>query len=598
MSVKRNLIFLVVVLLSRGVFAQSPYQLPGTRAEHISDRMYVLGKDRNRMSSIRNVERRGLSNMANMLISTELSDIDRKDLKFLLYDNSEYSVPLEIVDNTNIADNKVYSDSTNTFYYYENEGGEFDVKLKKETGVFGLFYKNRANFYELDVEGFKLRANPVLNISFGKDSEDERNIIRNTRGAEVRGLIDEKIYFYTQVVDNQRNFTNYIESSIDKYKAVPGHGTYKNFQSEVLGGFSGYDYFDATGYVGLDVSKHVSIEMGHGQHFIGNGIRSLLLSNNGDNYFYLKFNTKVWKLQYQNIFAELNSLSFRTLSGDRLLTKKYMASHFLSFKPNNNFEIGVFETVIFNRENHFEFQYLNPVILYRVIESGLGSPDNVILGLNTSYTFGSHYQIYGQLVLDEFLLRELKAGTGWWANKYGVQLGAKYYNAFDIDHLDFQIEYNTVRPYTYTHGQALEESPTFSKASYSHHSQPLAHPLGANFKEVIGSVKYQVSDKLYLQARGMLTTYGEDGPGDNNGNNILLVNVSRNMDFGNETGQGLDTDIVMFGINASYQFLYNYYVDLNVTYRNSNSELAEKQIDTRYVGLGLRVNMGKENIDY
>jgi len=122
-----------------------------------------------------------------------------------------------------------------------------------------------------------------------------------------------------------------------------------------------------------------------------------------------------------------------------------MATHYLSYKPTKKFEIGLFETVIFNRENQYELQYLNPVILYRVVEFGLGSPDNVLLGMNANYTFGGHFQAYGQMVLDEFNLTKLNEGNDWWGNKFGYQIGMKYYNAINIDHLDLQLEYNTVR---------------------------------------------------------------------------------------------------------------------------------------------------------
>jgi len=230
----------------------------------------------------------------------------------------------------------------------------------------------------------------------------------------------------------------------------------------------------------------------------------------------------------------------------------------------------------------------------------LGSPDNVLLGLNASYTFGGHFQTYGQLVLDEFNLKELQKGSGWWANKVGYQLGLKYYNALDVDHLDLQLEYNTVRPYTYSQARPLSVLPEYSKASYSHHSQPLAHPLGANFREILGSAKYQWDEKLFFQGRAMFTQYGEDGEGDNFGNNILLLTFEDILDnpFGNETTQGLKTDILMLSLSTSYQFMYNYYLDLDMIIRDSDSELASKNFDTKYIGVGLRVNMGREHVDY
>jgi hypothetical protein len=42
-----------------------------------------------------------------------------------------------------------------------------------------------------------------------------------------------------------------------------------------------------------------------------------------------------------------------------------------------------------------------------------------------------------------------------WKNKYGYQLGVKYYNAFKVDNLQLQLEYNHVRPYVYSHSMPI-----------------------------------------------------------------------------------------------------------------------------------------------
>ena len=46
----------------------------------------------------------------------------------------------------------------------------------------------------------------------------------------------------------------------------------------------------------------------------------------------------------------------------------------------------------------------------------------------------------GQLVLDEFLIDNLRQG-GRWAKKWAVQAGLKLFNAFEIPNLDLQAEY-------------------------------------------------------------------------------------------------------------------------------------------------------------
>src|SRR5262249_22762278 len=106
------------------------------------------------------------------------------------------------------------------------------------------------------------------------------------------------------------------------------------------------------------------------------------------------------------------------------------------------------------------------------------------------------------LVMDEFVLDHIKSGDGWWANKFAVQLGGKYIDAFGIPNLDLQGEFNIARPFTYSHNTQY--------GNYSHYQQPLAHPLGANFKELVGVVRYQPLPRLNLTGKLMVRSVGRD----------------------------------------------------------------------------------------
>ena len=102
---------------------------------------------------------------------------------------------------------------------------------------------------------------------------------------------------------------------------------------------------------------------------------SLFLDDFGNNYLFLKLNTKIWKLNYQNLFMELMP-QFRKDKGDVLLDRKYAAMHHLSMNVTKWLNVGLFEGIVFGRTNHFDFQYLNPIIFLRHIEGTVGSPDN------------------------------------------------------------------------------------------------------------------------------------------------------------------------------------------------------------------------------
>jgi hypothetical protein len=570
--------YLIVVICIGWVIdacSQSPQVIENTRTYRLVDRFDILHGS-GIFTSIQNYRRKEIFDFSKkQWLNHEISDSERKDAQYLLLDNEEWRIT-----ENNLKETLVYK-----------------LPAYDRSPFLKNFYQTPASFWQTDQDYFKMRINPVANFNLGFDGEGEV-VFQNTRGINLRAYIDEKVYVFTNILENQARFNDYHEARITKYRAIPGNGFYKSYKSGVIDQVEGWDFLNAQAYVGTSISRSVNVEFGHGRHKIGNGIRSLLLSNWAHNYFYLKFNTQVWKFHYQNIFAELAPVSDRFNPSNTLLPKKYMANHYLAFKPTNNFEIGLFETVVFSRENQFELQYLNPVILYRTVEQFLDSPDNVLIGLNGKWNVASRMQVYGQLVIDEFKIGELTSGNGWWANKLGYQLGLKYLNLGNIDRLDVQLEINTIRPYTYSHRDTLSTFPQFANASYSHYNQPLAHPAGANFREVLGHLTYQVNDKLHFQGRAMYSVLGEDNENENWGGNVLVPNTNREMDFGNTIGQGQETKIALLGLDISYMFFHNYFLDLNLLYRKSSSDLNSQNFTTKYIGAGLRINLGNRVLDY
>ena len=456
------------------------------------------------------------------------------------------------------------------------------------------FYTNRNHFLSLDKGNFSLRADPVIDLGYSNASNDNNLIFRNTRGVKITGIIDNKVLVHTSIFENQANFPAYVNRFVTENFTIPRNGFYKSYRSSVIDNLKGWDYLNAQAFIGVPISKNIQIEFGHGRNFIGNGVRSLLLSDFGNNYLYLKFNAQFWKFHYQTIYGELSAVSAqdRYSPDSAVLPKKYTANHYLSFRPNQNFEVGLFETVVFGRKDHLELQYLNPVILYRTIEQFLNSPDNVLLGLNMAYVPVKKVKLYGQFVLDEFLLQNIKDQNGWWGNKYGLQLGVKLYDV--VPKTNIGLEYNAVRPYTYTHYQSIDTTiGDKSISSYSHYNQALAHPLGANFREWIVTVDHAITPKIKVNSTLFLWNKGLDAPGENNGGNIFLNYRSRNNDFGNYKGQGISNKVVHWRSQVSYEFFPNMMADINLLYRRQTS-----QPNTFLAGIGLRINMATQNYDF
>ncbi|MCP4443650.1 MAG: hypothetical protein GY810_32500 [Aureispira sp.] len=481
--------------------------------------------------------------------------------------------------------------------YITNDNNDTDTSVHSRKPFLKYFYRTPAHLFEVRTKAFYFNINPIFHLKFGYEMRGNGGggglTFLNRRGAEIRGNIADKVYFYTSVTESQARFPTYVTNRVDRDFAIPGAGFFKQYDSRLTPqADDGFDYLVAQGYVGFNATKYIGIQLGHGTNFIGDGHRSLFLSDYAPNYFYLKLNTRVWKIQYQNIFAELtqNYTPFQRAQDDPF-PKKYMAAHHLSINILKNLNIGLFESVIFSRGGSMELQYLNPIIFYRAVEQAVGSPDNVMIGLNWKYNFLKTASFYGQFVLDELSIGDISTnGFGWWGNKFGLQAGLKYIDAFGLDHLDLQVEYNMVRPYTYTFRD--------STAIYNHYHQPLAHPLGANFHEVTAIVNYQPIPKLNIRAQMNYAQYGQDTLGSNWGSNLNPSYFTREQENNNKIGQGVKTNLLWFQLWVSYQIRHNLYADLQFTHRNENATLDALDNSANIISLGIRWNIAERNNDW
>jgi len=556
-----------------------PFQLRAqnilTEMDHdahlIYDRMIILsgGGDSTLHSSIQPYWRSDVVTLADSFSLIAKSKTDWHQVQSVWDQNNEFTRPGP-------------GDSTNTTFPSSSWATRY---RQSKHPLWHTFYKTPAFLYEVDVKDFYLRINPMIRLGVGYEANEEATTFINQRGIHIRGGVGKGLFFQTSLYDSQVRFPNYINSFTNEVGVIPGVASYKEFDSKIFDSTHGRDFLLATAYVGFNVGKYVGMQLGHNQCFIGDGIRSVLFSDFSTPFFSLKINTRIWKLHYQNIFAEMEADDFHSVDGlSEPIAKKYMAAHFLDFKPNPHFSIGLFESVIFNRPNNqFELQYLNPVILYRTIESAIGSPDNVLLGFNARVNLWRHVSFYGQFMLDDISIANILDGnSGWWGNKFGHQLGVKYVNVLNIDQLDMQMEWNRVRPFTYSHYDTV--------ANFSHYNQPLAHPLGANFNEWIVFASYAFGPKLHLKSSLFFMHKGEDFDTISYGGNILLPNTDRAGDYGHTVGQGALADIFVWSTTINYEISTGVYADLDFFWRTKKSPIPEKALDTQSIQFSIRYN--------
>ncbi len=490
--------------------------------------------------------------------------------------------------------NETFDDKVVDFnvQYLKTEGREFhnDTIGRTNRALLKKFYQYESDLYSYRDKSFDFHINPIWQFDIGKDTELDEILFTNSRGIELRGTIDNKISFYSFLTENQVNYPVYVKSVADSVGLIPYEGFWKEQSNGVT-----TDFFRAMGYIDFAITPHVNAQFGYGRHFIGSGERSLLLSDFSNSYPYVRISTEIWKFKYTNLFAKLiadvGTFSGGTLGASRY-PDKYMVSHYLDLSITPKLNLGLFESIIFGKPDSLggsevKIEYLNPIIFYRAIEQQDGSSDNAILGADLRWTLNKYLNIYGQFVLDELIVSELFSSDNWWGNKLGYQIGGNYYD-FIFPNLDLQIEYNWARPFTYTHEDVF--------TSYTHYLQPLAHPMGANFKEVLFITRWQPVPRLSTQFTLLSANYGvDDDPNTSLGKDPSKSYNLRADDYGHSLGQGIGVDLLFGQFITSYQLKHNFFLDGILTFRKEEFDSRIEDRNSILFNLGFRWNAPRRN---
>lgn len=546
----------------------------------------------------------------NEIVSQEYDSINKSIVK---YEDLEYSSQLNIPFTHHYYarfDSNMNGLGTNSHtavkpFVYEDVARYYDFKAEKQAltkGTEAWWSRKLWEQHLVQVQGkdFWFTIDPVFDLQIGKDTEaDFSTTYNNTRGFYVQGGLGKTFNFSASVFESQGRFADYYNNYAYSLRTesdpaiVPGRGVAKNFKD------NGFDYPVAEGYLSYAPAKFINIQFGHGKNFIGDGYRSLLQSDVASPYPYIKLNTTFWKIKYTNTWTSLRDVR-AAVTEDGAFKTKYIANHYLSWNVSTRLNVGLFESVMWTNDNDrgFDLNYLNPVIFYRAIEFETGQDaGNAILGASAKYKWNNQVNLYGQFVLDEFALADITGGNKSWRNKYGYQLGVKYYDAFKVDNLLLQFEYNQVRPYTYSHNRIV--------LNYGHNNQPMAHLWGANFREVIFIGRYDYG-RWFADAKFIFGTRGFDfNTAEDNfsyGGDIYKNYNDRPFDNGVKIGQGNKVKTFNAELQAGYIINPVSHLKLftNISYRNFDPEAETAttfKSNTVWFSLGVRTDLFNWYID-
>jgi hypothetical protein len=459
------------------------------------------------------------------------------------------------------------------------------------------------NTVEIQSDDYWFTLNPILDLQMGKASgKNDKSTFINTRGIQVQGGLGKELNFTTTIYESQGRFADYfnrysksIKPSGGNPAVIPGIGIAKEFKTDA------YDMPLAEANLTYTPSKMINLQLGYGRNFIGDGYRSLITTDGVSPNPYFKINTSFWKIKYTNTYTWLKDV--RTdVTVDGTYSRKFMANHYLSWNATKRLNIGFFESVVWGNQNNrgFDMSFVNPIVFYRSVEFASSSKSgNALLGITSKYKCNNKINLYAQFLLDEFALGDVKKQDKSWRNKFAYQLGVKYYNAFGIENLLLQAEYNRVRPYVYSHSDPL--------TNYASVNQSLGHQWGANFSEFIVIARYH-KGRIFADAK--LTTgirgfdFANSGANSNYGSDIYRdYDQDRSADTGVKIGQGNKTTVFIADIQAGYLINPSSNLKLfgSLIYRNFNPTVETAGVfkeNTTWFSVGIRSDIFNWYFDY
>lgn len=513
---------------------------------------------------------------------------------------AQFDDAMNQVGSNNHTGSKPYSYADVNRYY--NLQTAYDKIKKNKSGWYGRKLWNESTV-QIQGEDYWFTLNPIFDLQLGKSSNDQTDYTYiNTRGLRLEGGLGNQINFTTTIYESQGRFADYFNQYAESLAPsggnpaiIPGIGIAKSFKTD------SYDFPLAEANLSYTPSRFLNLNLGYGRNFIGDGYRSLLMGDGVTPYPFVKINTTFWKIRYTNVYTWLKDVR-PDVTIDGTYAQKFAASHYLSINLTKRWNLGFFESVVWAKSDNrgFDMSFVNPIIFYRSVEFASSSRSgNAMLAATTKYKITNQFNFYAQYLLDEFSLDDMKSGNQSWKNKFGYQLGLKYFNAFNVDKLVLQMEYNHVRPYVYAHSDAI--------TNYGHNNQSLGHQWGGNFQEFLVIGRYS-KGRLYADAKFTIGRRGLDfDPAQstaNYGSNIYLsYDENRPLDTGVKVGQGNKTNVFIADLQAGY--LVNPATNLRLfasyIYRNFDpmaNTVAYSKDTTSWFSIGLRSDVFNWYFDY
>lgn len=216
---------------------------------------------------------------------------------------------------------------------------------------------------------YSLQINPLFHLQLGQAGNT--NSYYNGRGVQVEGRIGAKFYYQGTFIEQQARFADYLHDYYRNKGSTMGWVMHRTMDD------GDFDFPYSVGQIAYEPSQYFTFSPGHGNHFFGEGYRSLFLSDHTAPYGFFRIETQFWKLKYVNLYGLMNDINPLNTSPGGIYAQKYLSAHYLSWDISPKWGLQIFESFVQGADTTgavqgFDWNFANPLILYRSIEANRG----------------------------------------------------------------------------------------------------------------------------------------------------------------------------------------------------------------------------------
>jgi hypothetical protein len=437
------------------------------------------------------------------------------------------------------------------------------------------------HLFDVQTKDYTFYGDIIADVQAGKDFVAKRSTYLNARGFQFGGTVGTKFSFYTSGFEDQAKFPDYYNNVVNTNGFIPGQAYARHYNGLAQ---NTQDWSYVTAIVSYTPIKQLNITLGQDKMFVGDGYRSLLLSDYAANMPLLRLTANFGKFQYMMAWAYLEDRQVPKFDSFGSYRRKWAMFHYLDWNVSNRLSFGFFNALITpeadgqgNRRG-FDINFINPVLFASSLGPSATPKDNVFMGFTGKYKIFDKTAIYAQLMLDRFKASNFFSGDNL-DNTNGVQLGIRGADIFKVKRLNYLLEYNAVKPYTYASTAPLD--------AYTFFGDPLAHPFGANFREYLAILNYSLG-RFDFQGQFDYGKYGLDAVASDNNGKAIYKTYPPMPNASPFIGQGLATQLYFTEGTISYLInpKYNLRLELSGLYRQEKN--ANGDFKTALITFGLR----------